>query len=299
MGTYGGVLLVYSAVNFAEPLWAIPRPNNQELSGTSIIHMNWLIGSTWHIVYAVPRNPDSLDDYQPEEYHYVIMAAPDQRSCLDSKVDCPYDPYGLSREPGGHGVVLRGWTNIEYLLLASDARATDVGTIVALPPAPGQPFGDVFKVDMTESSMTLPLDAEAGETTILGMDLDLTGTQPLHSSNQAVGDDPELPPMPILFFYNNDGVVSAYHIINEAGHKYPGMRSPDISVATSTTVPPLSTFMPASPPTKPPLSQPSTFTVASTAPTGFAAFAQSKAPTSFGASTTAFGNSATMPCTCS
>src|SRR5258708_5090206 len=204
MGTHGGILLVYSAGNFVEPQWAIPRPNDQQLSGTSIIHMNWLTGSTWHIVYAIPRNPDSLDDYQPEEYHYVIMAAPDQHSCLDSKVECPYDPYGLPREPGGHGVVLRNWTNIVYLLLASDARATDVGALVAIPPALGQPFGDVFKVDMTESSITIPLDAEAGETTILGIDLDLTGTQPLHSSNQAVGDDPELPPMPILFFYNND-----------------------------------------------------------------------------------------------
>jgi len=299
MGTHGGVLLVYSAGNFAEPQWAIPRPNDQQLSGTSIIHMNWLMGSIWHIVYAIPRNPDSLDDYQPEEYHYVIMAAPDQRSCLDSKVDCPYDPYGLPREPGGHGVVLRGWTNIEYLLLASDAHATDVGALVAIPPAPGQPFGDVFKVDMTESSMTIPLDVEAGETTILGMDLDLTGNQPLHSSNQAVGDDPELPPMPVLFFYNNDGVVSAYHIINEAGHNYPGMRPPNMPLAPSTAVPPLSTFMSASTPTKSPPSQPPTFTVAPTAPTGFAAFAQNKTPTLFGATATAFGNPPATPCRCS
>jgi nucleoporin NUP159 len=298
MGTYGGTLLVYSSGNFAEPMWAIPRPNDQQLSGTSIIHTNWLVGSTWHIVYAIPRNPDSLEDYQPEEHHYVIMAAPDQRSCLDSKVDCPYDLYGLPREPGGHGVILRGWTNIEYLLLASDAHATDVGALVALPPATGQPFGDVFKIDMTESSMTIPLDAEAGETTILGMDLDLTATQPLHSSIQAIGDDPELPPMPILFFYNNDGVVSAYHIINEAGPKYPRMRSPDISVAPSNAVPPLSTFM-SSTPTQPPPSQPSAFTMASTAPTSFAAFAQNKAPTTFGATATAFGNSAPTPCRCS
>jgi nucleoporin NUP159 len=297
MGTLGGILLVYSAGSFAEPQWAIPRPNDQRLSGTSIIHMNWLMGSTWHVVYAVPRNPDSLDDYQPEEYHYVIMAAPDQRSCLDSKVDSPYDPYGLPREPGGHGVVLRGWTNIEYLLLASDAHATDVGALVAIPPAQGQPFGDVFKVDMTESSMTIPLDAEAGETTILGMGLDLTGTQPLHSSNQAVGDDPELPPMPILFFYNNDGVVSAYHIINEAGHKYPGMRPPD--QPPSTAVPPLSTSMSASTPTKSPPSQSFTSTVVPTPTTGFAAFAQNQTPTPFGAAATAFGNSAASPCRCS
>lgn len=296
MGTHGGDLLVYAASNFTEPLWAIPRPNDQQLTGTSIIHMNWLVGSTWHIVYAIPRNPDSLDDYQPEEYHYVIMAAPDQSSCLDSKVDCPYDHYGLPREPGGHGVVLRGWTNIEYLLLASDARATDVGALVALPPGPGQPFGDVFKVDMTESSMTIPLDAEAGETTILGMGLDLTGTQPLHSSSQAVGDDPELPPMPVLFFYNNDGVVSAYHIINEAGHKYPGMRPPDMPAESSTAVPPLSTFISASELAKMVPTQPSPFAVAPTAPTGFAAFAQNTTPTSFGATTTTFGSSTATPC---
>lgn len=176
------------------------------------------------MVYAEPRSEGTLDEYQPDQYNYILTYNKNNSHITDTSIPLPWDPYGLSREPGHQTKLLRGWGRFKHLIFVNDAHASDVGIMACIGDADAsEESGTWSKLSFEDGSITFPLTSEMDDTSLIGMDMDLSAETSLLGASQANGDDPTIPPAPILYLLTNDSVVVAFHVVSEDGVPYPGM----------------------------------------------------------------------------
>lgn len=60
------------------------------------------------------------------------------------------------------------------------------------------------------------------DTVLVGLELDLTSTEPFHHTS-ASGEGVQLPPSPIMYAYASDGTLAGWHVLNTKGTPYQGM----------------------------------------------------------------------------
>jgi nucleoporin NUP159 len=185
--------------------------------------IEWLSNYTFYVIYAAPRPEQSLDDYQPEQHNYILTYDKKNSHIKDTFIPLPWEPYGLSREPGHQIASLRGWGRFKHLIFVNDAHASDVGIIGCIGDVSASEEGAWSKISLGDESITFPLTSEMDDTSLIGMDMDLSADASLLGANQANGDDPTIPPAPILYLLTNDSVVVAFHIVGEDGLPYPSM----------------------------------------------------------------------------
>jgi nucleoporin NUP159 len=223
IGTSGGDILQYSPTDPSEAKATIPRANGPDLAGTIPIMIQWLSNYTFYVIYAAPRPEASLDDYQPDQHNYILTYDKKNSHVADTSIPLPWEPYGLSREPGHQIASLRGWGRFKHLVFVNDAHASNVGIIGCIGDASASEEGVWSKISSEDETITFPLTSEMDDTSLVGMDMDLSAETSLLGANQANGDDPTIPPAPILYLLTNDSVVVAFHIVSEDGLPYPGM----------------------------------------------------------------------------
>jgi len=174
LGTSGGDILQYSPTDPSVAKATIPRAQGPDLAGTVPIMVQWLSNYTFYVIYAAPRPTDSLDDYQPDQYNYVLTYDKKNNHVIDTNIPLPWDPYGMSREPGHQVAFLRAWGSFKHLVFVNDAHASDVGIIGCIGDTSASEEGVWSKISLEDESITFPLTPEMDDTSLIGMDIDLS-----------------------------------------------------------------------------------------------------------------------------
>ncbi|CAE6438308.1 unnamed protein product, partial [Rhizoctonia solani] len=309
VGTRGGELVQFTPEG--ERKQTIPPPPSLS-SPQSAVSVLWLENTVFHVVYGNPNSDPSDPTHEYEVYNILFDSKSNTAEYI--KFIDPAPPYGVpSRLSCRHYARLVGWEPAKHLIFVADGPSTDVGAIASLNPSEteGKPSPWVtLEVDET-SRISLPMDDEMNETSIMGFDLDLTSTESISNSQEAGDGAVPSPPSPILHLYTSAGLVISYHVLNSRGDKYPGMGSAEVpSIVDATPAKALPTTTPAGTPafgfsgfggTATP-AKPSAFGQPSTTPAAAPAFGQTSAPafgqaSGFGTTSTfgskpAFGSSA-------
>ncbi|PVF95894.1 hypothetical protein CPB86DRAFT_737916 [Serendipita vermifera] len=226
IGTSSGDIVQYSPTDPVVAKGTIPRVQGPNLEGTVPFLIQWLSNNIFHVVYAEPKPEGIMEEHLPDQYNYIVQFDKRTNQVTDIRIDLPWEPYGLARDPGHQVACLRDWGRFKYLCFVNDAHANDVGIIGCIgDPTNAEEAGTWTKISLGEDSITFPLSSDMDDTSLIGMALDLSAKSKLLASNQANGDDPAIPPAPILYMYTNDSVVVAFHVVNEDAVPYPGMAS--------------------------------------------------------------------------
>lgn len=225
IGLSSGDIVQYSPSSPSEAKVTVPRAQGPDLQGTIPLALQWLSNTIFYVIYAQPRSEADLNEYEPTQYNYIISYDKKSNHATDTFLPLPWEPYGLQREPGHLVAGLRPWGAFKHLVFVNDAHANDVGIVACLGEANStmDDSGRWVKVSLEEESLTFPLSSDMDDTSLVGMSLDLSATQKLLAAGQVNGDDPSIPPAPILYMMTNDAVIVAFHIVNEDGDPYPAM----------------------------------------------------------------------------
>ncbi|QRV89838.1 hypothetical protein RhiJN_17856 [Ceratobasidium sp. AG-Ba] len=259
-GTKGGELAQFTPEGARKQIISPPPSLSTPQSVVSVL---WLENTVFHVVYGNPNSDPSDPTHDYEVYNILFDSKAKTASYI--KFTDPAPPFGLvSRLSSRHYSRLTGWTPTKHLIFVADGPSTDVGIVGCLDPseAAGKdtPWA-TLEVDET-SRVSLPMDDDMNETSVMGLDLDLTSTDEISNSKEAGDDAAPSPPSPILHLYTSAGLLISYHILNSREGRYPGMHAAG-ETATSPR--------PSTPP-------------AATKPTAFAGFGAGAG--AFGATTT-------------
>ena len=215
IGVESGDLLTFSPNDTLVVKTKIPRPSSVE---ATVVSAAWLSSTDFHCIYipSGPRNPEV------EQSHVVISLDAKAGKVSEVKLGTPYLNIPGLRPPGSFMVVLRHWDPAKYLLFIGDSTSSDIG-LLGCTETNGKDSWANFTLEET-STPSMPLDKEMMDTIIVGLALDLTGTESFTHKN-AAGEDVVLPPPPIMLAYASDGTVIGWNLLNTTGKPYPGMRS--------------------------------------------------------------------------
>ncbi|KAG1750246.1 hypothetical protein EDB19DRAFT_2022507 [Suillus lakei] len=209
LGMRSGSIVTYAPTSTSAPKSSIPSPPSA--SNACVISTTWLSASSFHAIYAqLPLNPDV------EQTHFHVSLDGKNNSAQDLKFSSPYFPSPGLRPPGAFIVCLRGWDPAKILLFVGDSTSSDIGVV-------GCVEENWSNLSLEETSTpSLPLDKDMNDTVLVGLELDLTSTEPFHHTS-ASGEGVRLPPSPIMYAYASDGTVAGWHVLNIKGTPYPGM----------------------------------------------------------------------------
>ena len=302
------------------PKAEIPPPTELEQSFQPVF-IRWLENDVFLVCYANPSG--QLDD--PVD-PYIIHRH--QGAFTYTKFFDPNDVMGV---PGRssifrHFASLKSWgEKTKHLGFMISGLASEIGILHGHPAAPAEvPKWEVLILDETARGVMPAGKGGAEDTSVIGLDLDLTTTKPVVRGIQGGIELDDLPPLPRIIAYSQEGFVVSFNVQYPDAGSYPGMIKPldlpsvadgaDAAMETGTNTPaqqPEPTPAPTAPnafgssgfgqsafgasttPQKAPAFRASTFGQ-STTPAGspFTSTSQSiTAPSAFGQS--AFGQSAT------
>ncbi|QRW04056.1 structural constituent of nuclear pore protein [Ceratobasidium sp. AG-Ba] len=198
-GTKGGELAQFTPEG-ARKQTISPPPSLS--TPQSVVSVLWLENTVFHVVYGNPNSDPSDPTHDYEVYNILFDSKAKTASYI--KFTDPAPPFGLvSRLSSRHYSRLTGWTPTKHLIFVADGPSTDVGIVGCLDPseAAGKetPWA-TLEVDET-SRVSLPMDDDMNETSVMGLDLDLTSTDEINNSKEAGDDAAPSPPSPILHLY--------------------------------------------------------------------------------------------------
>ena len=131
---------------------------------------------------------------------------------------------------------------MKHTLVVADQPSTDVGVIVQHHEPPSSDWA-TLELEETDR-VVLPMDDEGRDTYPVGVDIDLTSTDPVNLATHGGDETPPAPPSPILYVYVNTGHLAAYHVLNSKQPSYPGMNPSAKSQTSTTTTTPIDTVSP-------------------------------------------------------
>ena len=204
-----GTIVTYAPTSTSTPKSSIPSPPSA--SNASVISTTWLSASSFYAIYAQPPlNPDV------EQTHFHVSLDAKTNSAQDLKFSSPFFPAPGLRPPGAFIICLRGWDPAKTLLFVGDSTSSDIGAL-------GCVEDNWSNLSLEETSTpSLPLDKDMNDTVLIGLELDLTSTEPFHHTS-ASGEGVKLPPSPVMYAYVSDGTIAGWHVLNVKGTPYPGM----------------------------------------------------------------------------
>ena len=240
----------------------------------------WLENDLFLVGYGL--QDAALDD--PLE---VFVIHRNKASISFTKFMDPNDTMGVQGRSGKyrHFTELKSWGDkTRHLAFIVSGAASEIAVLHGLPaPDKQPPKWELLMLEETARGI-LPA-AKSGvmdDTSVVGLDFDLTSTKPVRRGLQAGVELPDLPPLPRLMALSQDGFIVAFNIENPDAGAYPGMIVP--SVSSSSTVPS----------TAADIAMPSgAATPSASAPAPPSAFAGSSGGASSGFGSTSFGSSST------
>ena len=154
--------------------------------------------------------------------HFVVNFDAKSNSATDTSLSSPYFPFPGLRNPGAFVLVFRNWDPVKFLLVVGDSTSQEIGSIGCYVEGSGEVWHNL-NVDEAYTP-SLPLDKDMNDTVLLGLDLDLTGTNKYDHLSPS-GEKVEVPPPPIMYAYSSDGTIIGWYVINGTAKIYPGMKN--------------------------------------------------------------------------
>ena len=199
------------------PKAEIPRPPSLE-GEKHVSTLSWLSNDTFLIVYTFNSNPDDMaqaSDYfivtrVPRTQDYTFQALPEV---------CP--AFGLNRSPACQFIArLRKFEpHIEDLLILASTTSFELGVVTKTdaPLSSEQSVTDSYTLTMPADDSRraqLPLSLTEGDTSPIGLALDLSATDSIVSP---LPSDPEIEqspgPLPNILILNHEGLLSSWWIV--------------------------------------------------------------------------------------
>ncbi|KAL4791003.1 hypothetical protein BDV19DRAFT_315605 [Aspergillus venezuelensis] len=256
----------------------IPRPPDLE-NGCHVSSISWLENDVFLMVYTPMAAEDDMG-MTPSSSYYIITrkkGAP----FVAQKLPELASPFGYKRAPAYQFFArLRNYKpHLNDTLIVSSTASADVGLItrsdapLASEDSAKAVVGQFVTTEMNDDSKkaSVPLKDSVDETSVIGLGLDLSSTEPVVAPIAGEDIDESATPLPNLLLLNHEGILcSWWFIYNDAIRQqlpYDGL----VSVKTQQPTPQAQTA-PAQPATQPAFGQSS---FCSPAAPGGSAFASS------------------------
>lgn len=197
-------------------------PKVQGLSEGTIISTTWMSNTEFYSVYT-PPGPPSPD---AEHTHYVTQLDPKASLFVEVKVNPPALPFPGLRASNQFIVLFRSWERARILAFVGDSASSDIGVLAAIGEIGTTLHNHWMNISLEETSQpTVPLDKDMNDTVLIGLESDLTGTEPSQFTT-ASGEETDIPAPPVLYAYASDGTLVGWQVVNTNGVAYPGMVTP-------------------------------------------------------------------------
>jgi nucleoporin NUP159 len=175
-------------------------------------------------------------------------------------------PFGVNRAPAYQFIArLRDYKpHLKDILIVSSTASTDLGLItrsdqpLASDDAAKGTVGLFTTTEVNDDTKraSLPLNEASSDTSVIGLGVDLSSTEPVVSPIQGEDIAESSTPLPNLFLLNNEGILCSWWIIYSESIRqklpYPGL----VSVSTQQPQPQPQALEPAKPTTGPSFGQP-------------------------------------------
>ncbi|OCF34018.1 hypothetical protein I316_04364 [Kwoniella heveanensis BCC8398] len=287
LGEPTGKLLQYTpeGVSKAE----IPSP--PDLDSFFPTFVQWLENDLFLVSYAQP-------DGQPDDPIETYIIHRTKSEITFTKFFDPLNTMGVSDRSGAyrHFAGLKSWGDrTKHLAFVVSGLASEIGILHGNAPEDKEPpKWEVLILEETERGI-LPA-AKAGvrdDASVLALSLDLTSDKIIRQGIVGGIEQPDLPPLPRLLAYTQEGVVISFDVRYAEAGKYPGLVTPQDIIATASPSVAQPTAVPGRPQV-PPIAATSAVDPASSLP----APTSKPTPSAFGASgggafgSSSFGSSA-------
>ena len=197
-------------------------PKVQGLNEGTIISTTWMSNTEFYSVYT-PPGPPSPD---AEHTHYITLFDPKTHLFVEVKVSPPALPFPGLRAPNQFIVLFRSWDTARILAFVGDSASSDIGVLAAIGEIGTTLHNHWTNLSLEETSQpTVPLDKDMNDTVLIGLESDLTGTEPYRFTT-ASGEETDVPAPPVLYAYASDGTLVGWQVVNTKGVAYPGMMTP-------------------------------------------------------------------------
>lgn len=206
IGLRSGDIVTFALTNKSSPNKHIPPTAN-----ASLVSLSWLTpGHTFRTTYAPPSGGG-------DSSHHIISLDP---KASTATYFSPTHPYPLPDRTNQHAftVVLSKWDEKsppaeepKSLVLVGDAASVDLEVLGGI--------GNKWYQQSQENPLTLPLDKNMEDTTLVALDVDLTDT---------------VVAAPIIYAYLSDGTLQAWYA--EHSTPYGGMSSPQAAAPQQSSV---------------------------------------------------------------
>lgn len=194
-------------------------PKVQGLSEGSILSTTWMSNTEFYSVYT-PPGPSSPD---AEHTHYITQYDPKTNLYVEVKVIPPALPFPGLRASNQFVVLFRSWETARILAFVGDSASSDIGVLAAIGEIGTTLHNHWMNLSLEETSQpTVPLDKDMNDTVLIGLESDLTGTEPFRFTT-ASGEEVDVPAPPLLYAYASDGTLVGWQVVNTNGVAYPGM----------------------------------------------------------------------------
>jgi nucleoporin NUP159 len=222
IGLQSGDIVTFDPSTPFTPKAIFPHPPTS--NPQTIISATWLTNSSFHTIYM----PMHVDGPDIELLHYVLSLDSKSKISSTTKLVPPCLPFPGLRPPSAFSLVLRNWNPAKFLILIGDSASSDIGAITCTVNTDNS-NEEWRNLSLDETTQpTMPLDKNTADTVLVGLELDLTSTEPV-SHTDASGAETDAHISPIMYAYASDGTVLGWHLINPQGGLYPGMPSASAS----------------------------------------------------------------------
>ncbi|EDP54143.1 hypothetical protein KXW57_003966 [Aspergillus fumigatus] len=198
----------------------IPRPSDLE-GDCHVSSIAWLENDIFLMVYTPNATEDDMGQTPASSYYIITRrkGAP----FLVQKMPELCMPFGVNRSPAYQFIArLRDYKpHLKDILIVSSTASTDIGLITRS----DQPLasddsakGTVGLFTTTEVNddtkrASLPLNEASSDTSVIGLGVDLSSTEPVVSPIQGEDIAESSTPLPNLFLLNNEGILCSWWII--------------------------------------------------------------------------------------
>ncbi|KAF7116479.1 hypothetical protein CNMCM5793_004767 [Aspergillus hiratsukae] len=243
----------------------IPRPSDLE-GDCHVSSIAWLENDIFLMVYTPNATEDDMGQTPPSSYYIITRrkGAP----FLVRKMPELCLPFGVNRAPSYQFIArLRDYKpHLKDILIVSSTASTDLGLItrsdqpLASDDAAKGTVGLFTTTEVNDDTKraSLPLTESASDTSVIGLGVDLSSTEPVVSPIQGEDIAESSTPLPNLFLLNNEGILCSWWIIYSESIRqklpYPGLVS--VSPQQPQPQPQPQAMEPAKPTTEPSFGQP-------------------------------------------
>ncbi|KAF3921917.1 hypothetical protein ABW20_dc0101517 [Dactylellina cionopaga] len=202
-GSGGGLAWIKPDGTEADVVPGVPNYPNHFVSS-----IYWIETEVVFVIVSPKLQPGS-QAHDNESVHFALVR--EGRKHTFYRINDMTPPFGMTSRPTYHSFVhLRAWApNMKDCIVLSNTCSTDIGTVLRFNNTPFTPtsiFSDGRRA-------TLPLAAEGGDTTPIGLALDLTAMDGERVDNPFPNVERSATSLPCMCILTNEGVMSAYWVV--------------------------------------------------------------------------------------